>query len=134
MIPSQKQLVTNEAMEPVAVIIPYDDWQKIEALLNGRQQEREQQNGNEAARLEAEILDRLKELSIADWKQVLQFLDALAIEARKRAIPPEERRKRLADLARKIAERGTAFADVDPVEWQREQRKDRPLPGREEGC
>ena len=33
MISIEKQIVTNEAMEPVAVIIPYDDWQKIEALL-----------------------------------------------------------------------------------------------------
>ena len=33
MIPIEKQIVTNEAMEPVAVIIQYADWQKIEALL-----------------------------------------------------------------------------------------------------
>ncbi|MBE7386142.1 MAG: hypothetical protein F6J95_032730 [Leptolyngbya sp. SIO1E4] len=33
MITIRKQIVTNEAMEPVGVIIDYQDWQKIEALL-----------------------------------------------------------------------------------------------------
>lgn len=33
MIPIKKQIVTDEAMQPVAVIISYADWQQIEALL-----------------------------------------------------------------------------------------------------
>lgn len=33
MVEIRKQIVTNEAMEPVGVIIDYQDWQKIEALL-----------------------------------------------------------------------------------------------------
>ncbi len=33
MLHIKKQIVTDEAMRPVAVIIDYDDWQKIEAIL-----------------------------------------------------------------------------------------------------
>jgi hypothetical protein len=29
----KKQIVTNESMQPVAVIIDYNDWQDIEAIL-----------------------------------------------------------------------------------------------------
>jgi hypothetical protein len=29
----KKQIITDEAMKPVAVIIDYQDWQKIEAVL-----------------------------------------------------------------------------------------------------
>ena len=132
MISIEKQIVTNEAMEPVAVIVSYEDWQKIETLL--QQIPPSVESTEPATTLEQAIGDRLKELSTADRARVLRFVEELAIEARKRTIPPEERRRRLAAIARKIAERGTAFADVDPVEWQREQRKDRPLLGREERC
>ncbi|MBF0220343.1 MAG: hypothetical protein HQL49_12570 [Gammaproteobacteria bacterium] len=39
---------------------------------------------------------------------------------------------KIAKLMAEIAARGTAFQDIDdPVAWQREIRKDRPLPGRE---
>lgn len=39
---------------------------------------------------------------------------------------------RVARLMAQIAERGTAFREIDdPAAWQREIRKDRPLPGRE---
>ncbi|MEG3861377.1 hypothetical protein [Microcoleus sp. herbarium12] len=33
MLPVKKKLVTDEAMRPVAVLIDYEDWQKIEQLL-----------------------------------------------------------------------------------------------------
>jgi hypothetical protein len=33
MFPTAKKLVTNEAMQPIAVQIDYADWLKIEALL-----------------------------------------------------------------------------------------------------
>ncbi|MGL5058455.1 MAG: hypothetical protein ACRC62_00635 [Microcoleus sp.] len=33
MLPVRKKLVTDEAMRPVAVLIDYEDWQKIEQLL-----------------------------------------------------------------------------------------------------
>ena len=43
----------------------------------------------------------------------------------------EERRRQIADALEKLAAMH-AFADIDdPVEWQREIRKDRPLPGRD---
>ncbi|TAD95576.1 MAG: hypothetical protein EAZ96_26690 [Oscillatoriales cyanobacterium] len=32
-LPVKKKLVTDEAMRPVAVLIDYEDWQKIEQLL-----------------------------------------------------------------------------------------------------
>ncbi len=33
MLPFQKKIVTDEAMQPVAVMIDYQDWQKIEKIL-----------------------------------------------------------------------------------------------------
>lgn len=43
-----------------------------------------------------------------------------------------ERRRKMKDILERIAESG-AFAHItDPVAWQREIRKDRPLPGRED--
>ena len=43
----------------------------------------------------------------------------------------EERRRQIADALERLAAMH-AFADIDdPVEWQREIRKDRPLPGRD---
>ncbi|NCS28809.1 MAG: hypothetical protein GPJ18_09620 [Microcystis aeruginosa F13-15] len=40
----KKQFITDENLKPVAVIINYQDWQKIEALL----QEGEQQDSTES--------------------------------------------------------------------------------------
>ena len=43
----------------------------------------------------------------------------------------EQRRRMITDALENLAAIG-AFADIDdPVEWQREIRKDRPLPGRD---
>jgi hypothetical protein len=43
-----------------------------------------------------------------------------------------ERGRRMAEALERLAARN-AFAEIeDPVEWQRDIRKDRPLPGREE--
>jgi hypothetical protein len=39
--------------------------------------------------------------------------------------------KEMARLLEEISKRDPFAAIVDPVEWQREMRKDRPLPGRE---
>lgn len=33
MLPFQKKIVTDEAMRPVAVLIDYQDWEKIEKIL-----------------------------------------------------------------------------------------------------
>ncbi|MEO5350482.1 MAG: hypothetical protein H7836_12665 [Magnetococcus sp. YQC-3] len=39
---------------------------------------------------------------------------------------------RIADLLTEMAEKGIGKIFGDPMEWQREVRRDRPLPGREE--
>lgn len=44
---------------------------------------------------------------------------------------PQTRGQRMAAALRELA-KSDPFAGIDPVEWQREIRKDRPLPGREE--
>lgn len=45
--------------------------------------------------------------------------------------PTGSRRKRMAEALEKLAA-SDAFSEIpDPVEWQREIRKDRPLPGRD---
>lgn len=44
----------------------------------------------------------------------------------------EFRRQRIVEILEKIAE-NNVFAEIsDPVEWQRDLRQDRPLPGRDE--
>ena len=49
------------------------------------------------------------------------------------ADPPDEaeRRVRLLAALERLVELGTAEKFGDPVEWQRVQRRDRPLPGRD---
>ncbi|MCL1466680.1 hypothetical protein [Argonema galeatum] len=37
MLPFRKKIVTDESMRPVAVLIDYEDWQKIEQLLEASQ-------------------------------------------------------------------------------------------------
>lgn len=46
------------------------------------------------------------------------------------AISDTQRRRRLADALEKAAALNPYQAIKDPITWQREQRKDRPLPGR----
>ena len=49
----------------------------------------------------------------------------------KRDDDPGPRQESIVELFQALADSG-AFADIDdPVAWQREQRKDRPLPGRD---
>ncbi len=47
-------------------------------------------------------------------------------------VTPEPNGKRFVEVAKKLAETGFADKFGDPVAWQREQRKDRPLSGRED--
>ncbi|MFO0847695.1 MAG: hypothetical protein U0871_03905 [Gemmataceae bacterium] len=43
-----------------------------------------------------------------------------------------ERGRRMAAILQQLADRGTAFADInDPVAWQRDQRAESPAPGRD---
>jgi hypothetical protein len=45
MLPVRKKIVTDEAMRPVAVLIDYEDWQKIEQLLESSiEQKKEKSN------------------------------------------------------------------------------------------
>lgn len=37
MLPLKKKIVTDEAMRPVAVLIDYQDWQKVEQILEAYQ-------------------------------------------------------------------------------------------------
>lgn len=37
MLPVRKKIVSDEAMRPVAVLIDYEDWQRIERLLDAHQ-------------------------------------------------------------------------------------------------
>ncbi|NJL35315.1 MAG: hypothetical protein HC840_18735 [Leptolyngbyaceae cyanobacterium RM2_2_4] len=39
MKPIKKQIVTDEAMRPVAVLIDYEDWQAIEEILKAYQEQ-----------------------------------------------------------------------------------------------
>lgn len=56
----------------------------------------------------------------------------VTLESAPAALSDAERGRRMAAILQQIADRGTAYADVtDPVAWQREQRRDRPLPGRD---
>ncbi|MDJ1177468.1 hypothetical protein PJF56_01190 [Roseofilum sp. BLCC_M91] len=38
MLSVKKQIITDEAMQPVAVLIDYQDWQKIEKLLENSEE------------------------------------------------------------------------------------------------
>jgi hypothetical protein len=50
MLPVKKKIVTDEAMRPVAVLIDYQDWQKIEQILEAYQlQQKEEFNLNKYA-------------------------------------------------------------------------------------
>ena len=50
MLPLKKKIVTDEAMRPVAVLIDYQDWQRIEQILEAYQaQQKEEFNLNNYA-------------------------------------------------------------------------------------
>ncbi len=60
--------------------------------------------------------------------------NALEVEVKVRELPrqtPEPNGRRAMAALGRIADKGGIRSIVDPVAWQREIRKDRPLPGRE---
>lgn len=66
--------------------------------------------------------------------EALDFITSLQqkMQSARSVSAEQERRKRLRKAFETLAEMGT-FADItDPVEWQRQIRKDRLLPGRDE--
>ena len=84
--------------------------------------------------LAEQIQQQLSTLSPEKQSEVLDFVTFLQGRAQsaQTAFAEEKRKKRLKKAFETLAELGT-FADItDPVEWQRQIRKDRPLPGREE--
>lgn len=90
--------------------------------------------------LETTLIDRIRHLSIAQQRQVLQFIDRSISSSGERfpsanpqlELSPVERRKKLAAIMRRLAARGGIMRGVDVLAWQREQRQDRSLPGRTE--
>jgi hypothetical protein len=83
--------------------------------------------------LTEQIQQQLSALPPEKQSEVLDFIAFLQERARsvRSASAEAERGKRIKAALQTLAELGT-FADItDPVEWQRQIRKDRPLPGRE---
>ena len=81
-----------------------------------------------------QIQEQVKQLPPEKQSEVLDFVTFLQGRAQSAqvAFAEEQRGKRIKAALETLAELGT-FADItDPVEWQRQIRKDRPLPGREE--
>jgi hypothetical protein len=81
-----------------------------------------------------QIQQQMKQLPPEKQIEVLDFVTFLQerAQAAHSAAAEEERGKRIKAALQTLAELGT-FADIeDPVEGQRQIRKDRPLPGREE--
>ena len=84
--------------------------------------------------LTEQIQKQLGMLPPEKQSEVLDFVTSLQERMRSDGSVSEDskRRKRLKIAFETLAALGT-FADInDPVEWQRQMRKDRPIPGREE--
>ncbi len=80
-----------------------------------------------------QIQEQMKQLPPEKQGEVLDFVTFLQqkVHSAQSVSAEAERKKRLKKAFETLAELGT-FADIaDPVEWQRQIRKDRPLPGRE---
>jgi len=80
-----------------------------------------------------QIEKQIRQLPLESQREVLDFVTFLQLKAK--SVPPvsieAERGKRIKAAFLELAEL-KVFADIkDPVEWQRQVRKDRPLPGRE---
>lgn len=85
--------------------------------------------------LEAKLFDRIRKMSIVEQNRLLQLIDKSVPETIREDVEPElsplERRQRLIEIVSSLDDRGGVMPGVDLVAWQREQRQDRPLPGRE---
>lgn len=79
-----------------------------------------------------EIQQRLHELPLEKQSEVLDFIAFL--QQRTQLVIPSsakpEKTGRIKSALQKLAELKLFKDIVDPVEWQRQIRKDRPLPGR----
>ena len=83
--------------------------------------------------LAEQIQNQLRQLPPDKQSEVLDFITFLQerVRASQSAYAEAERGQRIKAALQKLAELNT-FADIkDPVEWQRQIRKDRHLPGRD---
>lgn len=79
-----------------------------------------------------QIEQQVKRLPPEMQSEVLDFIAFLQQRAQtaRAASKEEQRKKRLKEAFETLAKMGTFSEITDPVEWQRQIRKDRPLPGR----
>ncbi len=83
--------------------------------------------------LTKEVLDNLTSLPPDMQQEALVFVQLLKrqiTQADKVQANSPRNGKAVVEIMARIAKRGTAFRQIDPVAWQNEVRKDRPLPGR----
>ena len=83
-----------------------------------------------------QILSELEQLPSemqAEALDFIHFLKSKLVSNRTLITETEEPNgKKVAEIMERIATRSSAYSQVkDPVKWQREIRKDRPLPGRD---
>jgi hypothetical protein len=83
--------------------------------------------------LAQQILENVSNLPPDMQQEALAFVQLLKrqiTQADKVQANSPRNGKAVAEIMARIAKRGTAFRQIDPVAWQNEVRKDRPLPGR----
>ena len=79
-----------------------------------------------------QLLHAIETLPPQMQQEVIDFVQVLQSKSGQKIQEEEQNTAKIAQLMEQIAARGTAFRDIqDPAAWQREIRKDRPLPGRE---
>jgi hypothetical protein len=77
------------------------------------------------------ILENVESLPETMQEEALDFVQFLKNKMSKQTLETSDSTE-FVNIMNKIAERGSAFKDIDdPSAWQREIRKERPLPGRE---
>ncbi len=90
----------------------------------------------ETTELEAILIDRIRKMSLVEQYRLLQFINEtfpeIAEETPEPEMSPAERRQKIVEIMGRLADQGGIMPGVDILEWQREQRQDRPLPGRED--
>ncbi len=79
-------------------------------------------------KLDQTILDHVGRLPHALQGEVLDYVLFLEQRARTQPVAVGDRRERLAGVLERLVALDP-FANIDPREWERKQREDRPLPG-----
>lgn len=94
--------------------------------------------------LEAKLIDRIRKMSIDQQRQVLEFInksvpeaieetpETSGVEEPEPEILSKKQQQKAVEILQRLAASGGIMPGIDPLEWQREERKDRPLPGRED--